>query len=216
MKNESIVLFALATALAIAPVAQADQVNFSFNGGGITSSGTLTVSPSSTPGYDVITGISGMFADTNDGISGAITGLYQPISYVAPPVGLPAFTTSGFSYDDTFYPGGNSPNNCADYPFFGGVLDVYGVAFNIAGGNVGVLWSDGNIPGFGLVYAAGDGTATTILDDPNGQGADQTLPTGLPVSLVTTATPEPGSSFLFGIGLLGLIAVCTRKSKHLA
>ncbi len=110
---------------------------------------------------------------------------------------------------------GNSPNNCADYPFFGGVLDVYGVAFDIAGGNVGVLWSDGNIPGAGLVYAAGDGNANgTILDDPNGKGADQSLPTGMPVALVTSAAPEPGSSFLFGIGLLGLVGILARKGKR--
>jgi hypothetical protein len=216
MKTEHLLLSALAAFVAFAPVTLADQVNFSFNGGGITGSGTLTVSSTSTPGYDAITGISGMFADTNDGISGAITGLYQPVSYVAPPVAAPAFTTSGFSYDDTFYPAGNSPNNCADYPFFGGVFDVYGVAFDIAGGNVGVLWSDGNMPGAGLVYAAGDGTATTILDDPNGHGDDQSLPTGMPVALVTSATPEPGSSFLFGIGLLGLVAILARKGKRTA
>ncbi len=214
MKKEYFVLFALAALFASAPIALADGFNFSFTGGGISSSGTFTISPASTPGVDEITGISGTFADTNDGISGAITGLYQPISYTAPPTGTPAFTASGFSYDDTFYPGGDSPHNCADYPFFGGKFDVYGVAFNITGGNVGVLWSDGNMPGLGLVYAAGDGNATTILDNPNAGGVNPALPTGVPVSLVTSATPEPGSLFLLGIGLLGTVAIFARKSKR--
>ncbi|MDQ2777376.1 MAG: PEP-CTERM sorting domain-containing protein [Acidobacteriota bacterium] len=214
MRRKHIVLSALVALVAWAPVTLADQVNFSFNGGGISSSGTLTVSQTSTPGYDAITGISGMFADTNDGISGAITGLYQPVSYVAPPVATPAFTTSGFSYDDMFYPGGNSPNNCPDYPFFGGVFDVYGVAFDITGGNVGVLWSDGDMPGAGLIYAAGDGNATTVLDNPNAGGADPALPTGVPVSLVTSSTPEPASLSLFGIGLFGMVAVLARKNKR--
>lgn len=49
--------------VAIAPTARADQFSFSFNGGGISSSGILTVSPSSTPGVDEITGISGKLVD---------------------------------------------------------------------------------------------------------------------------------------------------------
>lgn len=80
---------------------RAGEVSFSFSGGGINSSGIFTVEPSSTPGVDHVTGISGTFSDANVGISGAITGLYQPVSYQAPApnvrTGPPAFTTGGLS-----------------------------------------------------------------------------------------------------------------------
>jgi hypothetical protein len=216
MRITYLVGLALAVGLTSGPIACADEFTFSFSGGGISSSGTFTVSQTSTPGFEEITGISGTFTDTNDGISGAITGLYQPVSYTAPPAGSPAFTTSGFSYDDTFYPAGNSPHNCADYPFFGGKFDVYGVAFDVTGGYIGVLWSDGNMPVRGLTYAAGDGNTTTILDNPNAGGADPTRPVGVPVSLYTAAVPEPGSLRLLAVALLGAGAMFARKRKRQA
>src|SRR5580700_8437079 len=152
-------------AMALAPLASANTFGFSFNGGGITSSGTLTavLAPDDTSGvvtpdtYEV-TGITGTFADTNVGISGTITGLYTPISYVtvlaatgSNPV---AFTSGGLSYDDLFFPLGNSPADCPGYPFSGGDFDVYGLAFDVSWGYVGEFFSNGVIPGHsGPVYA---------------------------------------------------------------
>jgi hypothetical protein len=84
-------------------------------GGGITSSGILTAvsapdgtSGVSTPGTYEITNIRGSFADSNDGISGAIKGLYLPISYITPLIEPVAFTSAGLSYDDLFFPGGGT------------------------------------------------------------------------------------------------------------
>ena len=117
MKTKHLVLLGLVAAVACAPAAFANEMNyaFSFNGSGVTASGTFQVGSQSAnsatpPGYE-ITGISGTFSDTNVGVSGAITGLYTPVSYVSDTLANPgvAFTAGGLSYDDLFYPTGTLP-----------------------------------------------------------------------------------------------------------
>lgn len=224
-KHYSFAALALGAALAMAPAALADGFYFSFNGNGVTSSGTLWVGAQSSnsatpPGYE-ITGISGTFSDANVGVSGAITGLYTPVSYVSNTLATPgvAFTAGGLSYDDLFYPAGDSPAICYDlvngvptltYPFHGGQFDIFGVAFNVEGGYNAELWSNGNIPGVGLVYAAGLADANGLVDNPN-SGPDAGVPPGRFGSFTTSPVPEPASMFLFGFGLLGLAAVVSRK-----
>ncbi len=200
-------LLALALAATVTPSAMADSYNFSFNGSGLSGSGTFFLTPTATPGTDTVTGISGYFSDANPGanFSGAITGLeLAPPPGSAPPFPAPAFTVSGLSYDNLFYSDGLSPLVCVDYPFSGGVLDSYGVAFDVAGGYTAELWSDGVIPGAGLVYAAGDSYGTTQLE-PNVMGA------GVPISLNVAPTPEPGSLALLGTGVLGLFGLWKRN-----
>lgn len=234
MKAKCIAVLVLAVAVGFASAAMADDFSFLFNGGGITASGTFTVGQQSSnsatpPGYE-ITGITGTFSDTNPGanVSGAITGLYQPVSYQSNTEVTPgiARTTGGLSYDDLFYPAGNSPTICYDldpatgkyvltYPFSGGVFDIFGVAFNIAGpgGSVAELWSNGDVGGGPIVYAAGLANATSLVDDPN-SGPTAPAPPGEYGSLSVTPTPEPSSLVLFGIGLLGLAALWTRKNTQ--
>jgi len=224
MKVRYIVMLVLATVVGLASTAMADQVHFSFNGNGITASGILTVSPSSSPGVDHITDISGTFSDSNVGVSGAITGLYQPVSYVSDTLATPgiAFTTGGLSYDDLFYPAGNSPAICfalingvptLTYPFSGGQFDIFGVAFDIAGpgGYVAELWSNGDVGGGPIVYAAGLANATELVDNPNA-GPEGSAPPG---RYGTFTTPEPSSLLFFAIGLLGIAALRIHKSNLL-
>lgn len=235
MKAKLITVLALAVALGVASAAMADEFSFSFNGGGVSASGIFTASPGASLGVYEITSITGTFSDSNVGVSGAITGLYQPVSYVSDTLATPgiAFTTGGLSYDDLFYPAGDSPAICYDlingvptltYPFSGGVFDIFGVTFNIAGpgGYVGEIWSNGYLPdrngtmpgapGYvpNLVYAAALANATSLVDNPNA-GADSGVPPGRFGTFTTTPTPEPASLVLFGIGLLGVAALWVRR-----
>jgi len=217
-------------ALVAAPAAWADQFSFSFNGSGVSASGIITTSNSAVagnPGAEEITDISGNFSDTNVGVSGAITGLYTPVSYVYNTLATPgvAFTTGGLSYDDLFYPAGNSPLVCFDinpvtnlpeltYPFSGGQFDIFGVAFNIGGpgGYVGELWSNGDVGGGPIVYAAGLANATGLIDNPNSGPNAEGLP-GEAGSFTSSPVPEPESLLLMGTGMLGLLAEVRRRLR---
>ena len=210
LKNKLLALLPLAGVLLLSQTALlASNVAFSFSGGGITGSGMFTLATTADPTIDDITGITGTFSDPGDGVSGPISGLVgSAYSNTCP--GAANFSPAGYSYDNLYYPYG-SPAICAfDYPFSGGVLDIFGVLFNVndAGTTYTVdLWSNGVLPGAGLLYgiSVAQGT-TTINDGQNGNGVNIS-------SFTPTAAPEPGSLFVVGVGLLGLIAFRIRKTS---
>ncbi|HEX5262037.1 MAG TPA: PEP-CTERM sorting domain-containing protein [Phenylobacterium sp.] len=128
------------------------------------------------PGAYAITNVTGTFSDSNLGITNAaITGLvpihpanerdatFDPlvptslsfIDYPGPPAGA-------LTYNNLFFPDG-SPIDCA-YPFSGTFLDVFGVAFTVAGGYTVDLWGDGAEPVIGLTYGVGVTNGQGLLD----------------------------------------------------
>jgi hypothetical protein len=209
LKNKSLALLPLAGALLLFPMALLADIDFSFSGGGITGSGVFTVAPTADPTIDDITGITGTFSDPGDGVSGPISGLVaSAYSNVCP--GAANFSPAGYSYDNLYYPSGSPAICVADYPFSGGVLDIFGVLFNVndAGTTYTVdLWSNGVVPGAGLLYGVSVAQGTTVINDGlNGSGVNIS-------SFTATVTPEPGYLFVVGVGLLGLIAFRIRKTS---
>lgn len=219
-------LLVLAASVAMAPTARADAFNFSFNGGGLSGSGVIDVSNTPVPGVPgayQVTGISGNFSDATAGLTNAaITGLVS----TSLPSGINADGTfvppgifalgagDSLSFDNLFYPDGNSPAICpppppgdphGPYPFHGGTLDIYGLLFNVDGGYTVNLWSNGVLPGLGLTYGVTDAVDGVRLHSFGEPFADPG------VNLTTSAVPEPGSLLLLGTGMVGLVEGLRRK-----
>ena len=220
--------FALVSIAICAVPAKGDTYSFGFSGGGMSGSGLLTTSNTPVPGVpgaQQVIGVTGVFSDTVANFSGAITG----VQATSLPSGINADGTFvppgspgsgfGFSWDNLFYPAGNSPAVCppplpgdpnGPYPFGGGLLDIYGVLFNVQGGYTVDLWSNGVIPGIGLTYGVGDSKNGTVLNT----FAEPFSGTSAAVS--ASATPEPASLLLLGTGVAGLLLAGGRKIRHVA
>ncbi len=210
MKHAVTATAALLAAATLACQAQAADYIFNFRGSGVSGSIDLTyatnpntgvipgnLSPNTVDpiGSYIVTGATGTFSDANIGITNAaITGIVlsnpsnpETSNYYAPhSFGWYSINGQpGFSYDNLFYPGG-SPRTASDYPFHGGVFDIYGIVFDIAGGDAVNLWSNGAAP-WGFSYGVGVTDGVSVLDY-----------TG-PVS-----APEPAAWALMLLGVAGV------------
>ena len=207
-------VIAFVATLAMSRAARADSYTFSVNGSGIQASGVIQVSNTGPLGADTVTGITGSFSDSNNGISGAITGLEfapPPTFNTSPPAapntfGAPAVTDAGFSFDNLFWPDADSPAVCTDaLAFYGGYFDVYGMAFDVAGGYKADLWSDGALGGYQL-----NDSLKGVPFTPNNMAG-----LAYAVNVSASPTPEPGSMLLVGTGLSGMAVLCRRRKTAL-
>ena len=222
VKFELLAAGAVIAGLVCGPQARADVIAFGFGGAGVSGSGLLTFVPDTVigdpSGAYTITNISGTFSNSNSNLSianVAITGLV-PINPVSPPLGAPIPASlsylsvvnpppmdSAISYDNLFYPDG-SPITCPGYPLAGGFLDVYGALFTLSNNDVVDLFSNGEIPGLvPLSYGVGIVNENSTVIDYQTTG-------------VSMGVPEPGSFWLLGAGLLGVLGWRKRAALSLA
>ncbi len=101
----------------------------------------------------------------------------------------PGGTAPGLSYGNLFYLTG-SPETASDYPFHGGVFDIYGIVFTLADGKGVNLWCNGNMGG-SVTYGAGVTDGRTPLDYAS------------PVHFAGVPEPETWAQMILGFGAIG-------------
>jgi hypothetical protein len=201
--------------VALVGQAHAATMPIRFSGPGVSGSLEITFGPGTDATYPnalEITGVSGTFTDTNNGLDildAAVSGL-QPINHAAPgdPMnvgvvpndfsmfavasGLPPVSNGVVTYDNLFWPGGAAPV-AWDFDGAGGFLDIYGLAFTIDGGELVDLFDNGvgafsgiDYGGYGVVVA----TPSAALD--------------YVAAGVTASTPEPSTWAMMILGFAGL------------
>lgn len=236
----SIAFCGVASTLMIGP-AHAKSVNlpFSISGGGVSASGTLTGDYVTLTGFSdtvfAVTGASGSYSDSTDGLSGTITGVLPGKTYTDIPstsnhdsinsTGVP-FPPS--SYDNILYPNGNSPVVCNPvfYPFHGGQLDIFGLMLTLdlpGGPGLANIWSNGDLNDpsnpIGLDYGVSDGTLTTPGGTPLYTvsaylGNSNNYPTYSPSGIRFAAVPEPSALLVLCTGIAALPVLRLRRKKR--
>lgn len=220
MKKTTMVCAALLITAMLPLRAKADMFDFSFSGSGVSGTVQLTYGSATDAKYPnafEVTGISGTFSDSNNGLNIVDASILSlvPINHATPESsnllapddfsrfavanGLPAQENGFLTYDNLYWPGG-SPQTASDYPLHGGFLDIYGLMFNIDGGDVVDLWSNGTITGSGdgPIYGVAVATSDQALDYEGN---------------LSVSTPEPSALLMLSFGVFGLAGMLRRKSK---
>lgn len=204
MNKSIIVSTMLSVAASIPLLTSASTITLNFNGPGVSSRLELTYGTATDAKYPnafEVTGISGTYSDSNNGLSivNAPVNSLVPITRDAPPAnnlqapndfskfavatGLPPFANGFITYDNLVYPGGS--------PQTGGFLDSLGLLFNIGGGKVVDLWNNGG----DRVTGVGDYSAVVATRDKFLGYAEGNV----------TSVPEPSTYALILAGLGSLM-----------
>jgi hypothetical protein len=187
MNRVSLVLLALATALATNPIASASTLTYDFAFASSTSNATNYISGS---GAFTVNSVSNAITGVTGNIKDTIDGLTVPIDYL---LSTPGDTLSVQGGTYTF-----------DNKLTAGALDSEGVYFAIDGSGDTVLLTDDTVH----IFFPATGTSSAGADTRS--LATETI---TPVLPNTAATPEPGSLVLLGTGLLCLAFIISRKAK---
>jgi hypothetical protein len=220
MRNVLAVSATLLLAASLPWQASASTFDFSFIGPGVSGTIQLTYGMATDNKYPQafeVTGVSGTFSDSNNGLNivnapvGPLEAIRhdmpEPTNLLAPndfsrfavATGLPSENNGFLTYDNLFYPNG-SPQTASDYPLHGGFLDIYGLLFDIGGGRVVDIWSNGTLSGMGpFDYGVAVATHDTALNYVSGG---------------VTITPEPGAFGLLSAGLLGMLVWRRRSARQ--
>jgi hypothetical protein len=220
--------------------AQSVQLPFTLSGPGVSAAGTLSGSYETLSGFAdtvfVVTGASGSYADSMDGIAGTITGVLPSKTYTSIPTNAnhDSVDATGTpfppaSYDNILYPNGNSPVVCDPvfYPYHGGPLDIYGLMLTMdlqAGGSGLVnVWSNGDLNDpsnpIGLDFGVSDGTLSTVngsllFTAENYLGNTNSYPTYSPSGIRFAAVPEPSALIVLCTGMAALPLLHLRRKKQ--
>jgi hypothetical protein len=218
--RKKLVVTATCFFVSLASQVKASTFNFSFMGPGVNGNIELTYGTATDAKYPQafeITGISGTFSDANNGLNlmnvpvGPLVAIKRdapdPTNLLAPndfsrfavAIGLDPVSHGFLTYDNLFYPGG-SPPTATDYQVHGGIFDIYGLMFEIGGGTVVDIWSNGDSSGTGsgpIDYGVAVANSAMALDYVGG---------GVSVS------PEPSAMAMFGFGCgIGAILAWRRR-----
>ncbi len=220
-RKKLVVPAALLFAASLSSQANASTFDFSFVGTGVSGTVELTYGATTDGKYPQafeVSGISGSFSDSNNGLSIVNTPILsleplrraapEPTNLLAPndfsrflvATGLPTPGGRSLNYDNLFYPGG-SPPTATDYQVHGGFLDIYGLLFDIGGGRVANFWSNGDFTMTGngpITYGVAVATSDTTLNYVSGGVA---------------LTPEPSAPGLLGCGLFAMLGMLVWRRR---